>query len=93
MIVQSNKRLIHTNSWLHIKTCKKLLNRIYGLQEKCKNIVMRFQSHLVYIVKVIMLAVRLWQSFFEDNYACSFAQTTFITIIVMLAVWVSQSLL
>ena len=49
VIVQSIKRLIHANSGLRIKTCAELFNRINGLQEKCKNMVMRFQSPLVYI--------------------------------------------
>ena len=56
-IVQSNYWLIHTNSGLHIKTCELLFNRIYGLQEKCKNMVMRFQSPLVY---VLIRRVWLW---------------------------------
>ena len=45
-----NKRLIHTNSGLRIKTCELLLNRIYGVQEKCNNMVMGFQSPLLYIL-------------------------------------------
>ena len=28
--------MIHTNSGLHIGTCKYFFNLIYGLQEKCK---------------------------------------------------------
>ena len=35
--------------WLHIKTCEYFFNRMYGLQEKCKNRVVRFQCPLVYI--------------------------------------------
>ena len=31
------------------------MNRIYGLQEKCKNMVMRFQSPLVYIHKAAIV--------------------------------------
>ena len=50
VIVQPNKRLIHTNFGLHIKTFEQLFNRIYGLQEKCKNMVMRFHSPLVYLL-------------------------------------------
>ena len=33
-----------------LKTWEQRFNRIYGLQENCKNIVMRFQSPLVYVV-------------------------------------------
>ena len=55
MIVQSNERLIHTISGLYIKTCEKLFNCIYGLQEKCKNMAMRFQSPLVYVSKQLII--------------------------------------
>ena len=34
---------------MHIKTCENFFYRIYGLQEKCKNMVIRFQSPIVYI--------------------------------------------
>ena len=35
--------------WNKTINYKKLYNRIYGLQVKCKNMVMRFQSPLVYV--------------------------------------------